>query len=810
MPSQAVKQNCLSKLEGASSTAFQEDGAVVSGTTRSVPSMLDLGPPAYDQNQIADFLSKPIMIAQGNLSTSSSVGTQIAAGTIANSLTSNALWVDKIKGYNLIRATAHIKVVVNANPFQAGRLLLTFLPCFDIYSVPEKRMRFRTLAQMTTQPNVELDVQDSSCELAIPYVTPFPYYEVMSQIYDWGEWRLFLLSPLNTGATGPSTAPYAVFLWFDDVQLAAPVFPQSATEPVGNRSRRRRNFGALKQEEEAQAKKGIISNTLSVVSSSMMNLGSLPGIGSYAASLGSATAIGSKIAAMFGYSKPIDSTLPHPMYRLPFKNLHTTDGSATSSMLALHSSVNVDPLPDAFGSSVDEMSVAFLKAIPAYWGRFTWSNAALYGTQLWQNDVDPLNFLETSTQTLAATTVTYKTGQPLFMLAHFFLYWRGGFEITLKFVKTKFHTGRLIIAFTPQSVSPSIANSPYVLREIIDLSTANEVTLKIPYLRSQSWLTLPTQSPRTVNSHPDDISGAFNVMVLDPLRAPETASSSIEVLMYVRPGDDFELAVPTGGIAAPFAPESGMELRGSRTASAVENTELISKPIGNASELAYSYSHGGACIGDPFVSIKQLVTAARKFYSSPAGYPGTTITMNPSPSVVFLQDPVTGLLGPPGGAIYGDWLSIVTSAYAFCRGGYRIINANPTPGLATYNFVNETVGQSQIANTVPTVFTPDCDSGPNVMNVATAALQAHRDLNSGADIIVPHFGRTPIRLNRFLSGIYPYLMSPGLAYPDIFNTRVAISTTSENAAGYLRAGADDFCLGYFIGFPPLAVSVTTL
>lgn len=802
-----MKQNCLSKIEGASSTAFQDDGAVVSGTTRSQPSMFDLGPPAYDKNEIADFLSKPILIAQGNLSTASSHGTQLAVGSIANDMLAQPLWADKLKGYNLVRATAHIRVVVNANPFQAGRLLLTFLPCFDVYNSSEASMRFRTIAQMTTQPNVELDVQDSSCELAIPYVTPLPYYEKSTAIYDWGEWRLFVLSSLSTGSTGPTTAPYAIFMWFDDVQLAAPVFPESSVEPIGSRSRQRRNFGALKREEEQQAKSGVISNTLSKVSSSMMVLGSLPGIGSYASSLGSATSIGSRIASMFGYSKPLDVSLPSPMYRMPFKNLHTSDGSATSSMLAVHSSVNVDPLPDAFGSSVDEMSVAFLKAIPAYWGRFTWNSSTLYGSQLWQNEVDPLNFLESSYQTLAGRTVTYRTGQPMFMLAHLFLYWRGGFEITLKFVKTKFHTGRLVIAFTPQLSSPTIASSAYVLREIVDLSTANEVTLRIPYLRAQSWMSMRSQSPRTIGGQLDCISGCINIMVLDPLRAPETASSSIDVLMYVKPADDFELAVPTGGVVAPFSPESGQELTGSRSVSGLENTTLISKPIGNADEPKFSYSHHGACIADPFVSLKQLATMARKFYSSPAAYPGVTMNLNPSPSVVFQQDGGTGLLAPPGGGLYGDWLSIITSAYAFCRGGYRIINANAASGLTTYYFMNETAGSSQIANTVPTVYTADCDAGPNIMSTATANFIVHRDLNSGSDIIVPHFGRTPIRLNRFISGSNPYLMPANLGYPDIFNTRVAISTTSQNNKGYMRAGADDFCLGYFIGFPPLAVSV---
>lgn len=796
----------MSKVEGASSTAFQDDGAVVSGVARPFEStFVSLGPPPFDDGNIESFLSKPIMVDKGTLSTLDTVGQLKTSINVSDQLLGNDMWLQKIKGYNLIRATAHFKFVVNANPFQQGRMILSFVPCYQHFNSTEKAARNTCLAQMTTQPNVELDIQDASCEFVAPYVTPFPYFERSTRLYDWGTLFVNVLSPLQTGSGGAADASWALFLWFTDVELAGPIVPESGVVAKGSRSRRRKKIGSLAIEEEADSKQGVISSPLSTFSRGMMVLGDLPMVGSYFQSLGSASSVASRIAKMFGYSKPLDVANVGPMMRMPFKGAHTTDGLAPSTVIGLHSSVSIEPMPDAFGATIDEMSFAFLKAIPAFWGAFVWQDTDVYGANLWSSQVSPTYMLETKTYTRAGKTAYTYNGQPAFMLSYFFQYWRGGVEVTLKFVKTKYHTGRLVFSYIPSNFGATLPQSEYLLREVIDLSTADQITLKIPNLRSQAWLSNPSQQPRTFYQT-DSIAGTIRVHVLDQLRRPETASSSIKVLMYVRPAEDFEIAVPIGAAATVFSPESGVELKGSRS-SAVENSLLIPKGVGNSEEQTFDVSFQGSCMGDPFVSVKQLCTAPRRFYSTPVGYPGDTMNINMAPSVLFAQDGTTGQLGGPAAGIYGDWLTIVSSGYAFCRGGYRLVNPSVATTAVNRAFLmNEATNQTQIGNTIPTIYTGNSDGGPNPLSLANASLTAFRDGNSGIDFLIPHFGRTPIRLNRYLSGVNPYVMSAGNQYPDIFNTRVAFQSISTNG-NWLRAGADDFSLGYFIGFMPLVYSL---
>jgi hypothetical protein len=81
------------------------------------------------------------------------------------------------------------------------------------------------LTQKTQHPNVEIDCNDSSGVIKIPYVTPSSWYDVNQAIYDWGTVYLDVLSPLNTGSGGETNVEYTVFLHFENFELDAPYAP---------------------------------------------------------------------------------------------------------------------------------------------------------------------------------------------------------------------------------------------------------------------------------------------------------------------------------------------------------------------------------------------------------------------------------------------------------------------------------------------------------------------------------------------------------------------------------------------------------
>jgi len=822
VPSEAVRNEALMNVNGPSSTTFQDDGATTMGAARSTAGLADLGPVPFDRNEIADFLAKPVMVGNGSMSTTDATNTTLFTGSISTMLLAQDIWYRKLGGYNLIRATAHVKIVVNANPFQQGRLILTFLPCYRHMNSTEQAARNVTLPQITTQPNVELDIADSSLEMAIPYVTPMYYFNRSLDIYDWGSVFLKVLSPLKTGSGGQTSCSYSVFLYFTDVELAAPRYGPESTKKITKK--KMRSYGILQSEEETLAQRGVVSTTLSKISESANIMSKLPVVGGYAGVLSSVTSTASKIASLFGWSKPMNVSDSQAFVQRPFRFLHHSTGSSDSTMLGLSHSVVVDPIPDFAGSSVDEMSVSFLKAIPAYVDNASWAVTDVHATTIFSLDVGPANLLGQDSKTVAGRLTGYRTGVPMFMVAQLFDLYRGGIEVTLKFIKTDFHNGRLAISFTPNDNVLTFAQTVYVLREIIDLRTAKEITLKIPYLAGQNYLSTGFNQVITTNGSPDSRLGTLSVHVLDPLRAPETVAQTVEILIYAKPAEDFELAVPIGSKALPFSPESNFvfkpfQRKGRKFAvsdyvpesgmSSVTNTTLVSKSLGDSSVPDMTLDHNRISVGDPFTSVKQLLVSSRRIFMSTS--PGTaTINVNPSSCMLTSVNGVTGQVSGPGATLWGDYINFFSSAYLLCRGGYRLSNASLSSLSLRSYLLPETTDTFAISNALPSTYDSSTFSVPNV-DIYCGGLSAYRSQGDvGVDFTTPHYGRTHVRLNRFQSGPNPYMRPAANALPDSYAYRVGIGGMTGTDRYWVRSGSDDFCLGYFIGFMPTAVVNTAV
>lgn len=798
----------MNSVTQQSSTAFQDDGRVTTKIARSI--LNSSGPVPFDQNEVADFLGKPVIISSGTVSTADAKGTLKYSTSIATAMEAQQIWYRKLAGYNMIRATAVLKLVVNANPFQAGRLVMTFVPCFRHLNSTEQAARSVDNAQDTVQPNVELDIADSSAEFEIPYITPTYYYNRELQWYDWGTVFLKVLSPLVVGSGGETDYEYTLFLSFKDVELAAPIYgPESSLRSGPKAQTRARRNDMTLYKESSQASGGVITSTAAkiaaasdVIKTSVFTkipiVGTAISMGSEFLS-GAASAV-SSVASLFGWSKPLSQEAQVSFFTHPFKWLANSDGVMASDVPSFTSNPLVIPNFSTFGTSVDEMSMPFLRKIPSQFSEFNWATTAVAGTALYTLDLTPANLVRTLTKTSGANTTSYVLGSPLFMLSRMFNYYRGGVEITFKFVKTTFHSGRLAVVFEPKAgANTSLAQSPYVLREIVDLRSANTLTLKIPFLFGSSYRSTGFGNTARVSSQLDVSLGTLRVIVLNELRAPETTTSTIQTLVYANPADDFELALPIPNRNALFSPESGL--------SSVMNQKLEEKGIGN-SEIEVDPSHFMKCTSDPVLSLKQLLTSARRILCTDSGISsGFTCYLFPQAAALFRESGSTNLAGPAGG-LFGDYISFLTSGYAFSRGGIRLVNGGiSTTASSTIWMLPTQFDDVGATSVLPTgaVLQP-WNAAPLTAN--TMAPIVNRTGSGGAcDLVVPFYSKTPIRMNRFQSATHPavYWSLSKDPLPDSPTVSVAIQGGLNNNT-WFRSGADDFCLGYFIGFMPLAVS----
>jgi len=581
-------------MEQAITTTFVDDG--ISDTVSYGMKRPD---DKYSGNyqSIIDFMAKPHLINQTTWASTDTANTILSSSStpsIGSYLASVTEWANKLQGFNLCRGTAVLKLVLNATPFQAGMLLLHFLPNINERESGTDLMYNSSLSAKVQQPSVAIDCRDSAVELRIPYVNSYNWFELKDAIHDWGNFYISVLSPLAVDASGQLTADVSLYLSFEDFELAAPLCAQA---------RRPRSKVISKGEAEAEAVMGggPVSSALRTVSNIADAVSSVPSLSAYATPVAWAADLAAGVASWFGFSKPVMQTAPIYTYEQSNRYQTTTDGVDTSYPLTWRTDNTLRVLEDVSLRDEDEMSFEFLKrvhtlALPGTPTSYSlsWANSTTSGTSLTTNPiyVSPTSIYFQNTSTDGAHVTTWKQGSPVFALSQMFSHWRGSFKVRFKFVKTQFHTGRLQFTWTPGHTTltaPDLNTSILSLREIVDIRFCDEVTLELPYLITSPFLPI-SNTGVTAGSY----SGRLDVIVLNELRAPETVSSSIEVLMFWFAGDDFEFNGADAG-ARYFPPYK---------AHAVPVLDTV---IGDQAVPVKNSSPADECFGEYFCSIKQLL-----------------------------------------------------------------------------------------------------------------------------------------------------------------------------------------------------------
>jgi hypothetical protein len=775
-------------------TAFQDDGQMKLNDNR-LQQDLQLSVPKFDDNSIKLFLAKPKLVRSGKFTSADLPNDALTSFSIGNELINDAFWTNKMQGYRYIRGTAVIRLVVNAQPFQAGRLLLHALPCYEnvVAITPAFAKHNVVLAQKTVHPNVELDLRDTAVELRMPYVSPYQWFDIplaeddaFTKFGDWGTVWLTVLSSLR--ALTLFEVSYSIFLHFEEVEMAAPWVVESARTTHGRK--------LIQRERKNLAKPtGTISSTLDALRDPISAFSRVPFIGKGITDVADALLEGaSGILSVFGYSKPTDMSKPQIMLSKPHHQVGNFNGSNFSDVIALDAGNQIPAMSNFSGTDLDEMSFSYLKKIPAYTGFFEWSASDIEGALIHTIQLSPRFIGELRSYTLSGKNFRSQYPPPYGYLAHMFDQYRGGQEITLKFVKTQYHSGRLVISYVPGSVTTSIDATQLLYREIVDLRESSEITLKIPYMFNTPYVDTSVAA------------GLIQIHVLNELECASTVSQTIDVLVYANAADDFELAVPSADRML-IVPEGG------------EMQHLVTKGIGGVSIPDPSLGPSESCVGEIFVSLKQLLMSSRLWFGR--AFDTTTIgnytIMNIKPffHVLYSPDVAAATNGvykkPPFGV---DYLSKLATGFLFERGGIRLTQpASSSVNGSTYANLARRINDAY-SGAGYDIINPDA-VGPftvsSGIDSGTAPLALRGTSYQGVlDITVPHYAKTHIRFVRAVTDTAAGTFVSSDDYPKHDCMITFRTQTLDNLRGSLRGAADDYALGYFIGFFGIAEFVNPL
>jgi hypothetical protein len=727
---------------------------------------------------IRDFMAKPISVSFGTFSTSNVANDTLYSSSIAAFL-ANTMWKNKWNGHHGIRATCVIRVELNAMPFHAGLLMLKVSPGNSANAIQASRTQ--NIAQFSQMPGAIFSLRQTEAIIKVPYRGPWYFYDLTSSVnqFDWGTVYLKVYSPMRTAATSSQSVDYSVWVNWEDVELCTPTLPQSAWGPS---SGSRAGIKMLRKISEPEKETGPVSKVFGGVSSIASGLGSIPMLSSIMGHTKWFSDLAQGLASSYGWSKPpVVSGVSRMAMNLHAYD-HNVDGSDASVPLGLIVEPSISPIADIGYSSEDEMSINFIKRQWSHFQTLQWStsSAGILNTLA----VRPLLFQYTGTDTTLGNSINWVAHTPISFLSSLSRYWRGSVEVRLRIAKTDYHSGRLQVAWAPGYTDPLTSNYEYLMREIIDIRHGDTFCFTLPYMVMRQW------------SASEQISGYFKVTVVNSLRAASTVDSTVDICIEVRGGLDLEFSLPNPTKLIPYRPQMD--------ATVEESTELRCATIGGVSD-PQDDNESEITMGELFVSFSQLVKRHSRVCVRNTSQPTATsgFVYPYSLGGVRRINSVTALTL---GALSCDNISLITSLYAFWRGGIRYRMLTDAPANQQIGWlVNGLVG-SPHAGANALIGDNGLTGGliTNLSVYGAASVASTPGDSCGFSYRVPAY-----QPGRYRETDISFASSDTLDEKDTLLLMFWDTIGASPFAGSMwRAASDDFQCGLFVCIPILCVSIS--
>lgn len=561
-PAPGTKEEALAPLTTEQITAFADQDA--GWTTEKVgtyESTMDLG--NNSDSELGNFLQRPIR---------QSAQTWVVGQPFFYKFNPWAAFCenpyvrDKIKNYKLLRMKLNVKMVISGTKFHYGRALVSYNPFTlgDQVTV-DRNFVSQDLIQASQKPHFFLNpTKNTGGELKLPFFWPDNYLRIPEA--DWqnmGDITISSFANLLHANGGDDPVTITTYIWAEDVVLTTPT---SADPPLSSQAGRRgkrmskndRSNTINSQDEYGQ---GIISKPAAAVAKTAGALTQLPIIGPYMR----ATEIGanatSRIAQLFGYSRPNIVSDIVQVKPSPTGNLANTDAADGAMKLTLDSKAELTVDSRTVGlDGTDEMGILDYVKRESYLTQFTWTPGASPDTLLWNTRVEPMQ-LDNIAEEIHMT--------PLAHMATCFEQWQGSLKFRFQVVKSDFHKGRILVRWDPNQFTSAVDYNTNYSR-VVDIAETDDFEIVVGWGQSQPWKLCGTpyktgsnfsSTARLLNEPNTNglyTNGILELSVLNDLVSP-SLDAPISINVFVSACDDFKLAAPRNSVLNNYHlwPEAG-------------------------------------------------------------------------------------------------------------------------------------------------------------------------------------------------------------------------------------------------------------
>jgi len=719
--------------------------------------------PTVPDAEIATWLGRPVIKLSGTVP--SAVGFFSFYDLTWGNLSTNPIWERKLRNYLGFRATVVATLKVSATPFHAGILRLWYDPNIPASFATDSFIYQRLERPCTfVKPGMNMNFQDTTeLVMRIPWSSPVPYMDVTNTASNpqcnLGRIGLTLLTDA-TPASGTVSPTYTMYLHLEDIELVGrTVSGFTGVAP---------QMGLVEDLQQTRAISSTLLSAGKIGHVLARGFRSVPLLPTAFDTFGKFARLAGGYAAALGFSKPNVSAPPSRMVKMKDVFTYNDTGGDLLTVAATSHDAGL-PVEPVFGCNVNEMSIDYISQVEGLISDTAVTTQAaetlVYSCVLSPSSLffqsTRVNFpiMELGLNVTPTAPFTSVCISPSFGAAMAANLWAGGFKFRFSLSKTKFHTGRLAVVFSP-SVSdanhmgirglagwayPTYPECEGCLRKEVDIRGLSEFEFEVPYTCTQEAL------PFT------GYIGFVHVFVIDPIRSPAT--------------------VPTGMRMLVSASMPGLKVFGTSNQSFVPTTRT---------ENVLAQFGSDDAIPD---RVDSVISWAKRptFFTLASG--ATVVGFN-------LSDPTytPNRTAPTAMTINRtSWYDVYASAYAYMRGGI-IHRQRLRSAVSTFMSTVSATG-------------PNSTSAGNTANVlpglTAGTLQSYHNNNDlFLNTYQPSFVSTACRRIKAGNVANPNLDKRTFATEPnqtIVNSTLGAGDQQE----YARVAADDTAFGYFMGFPPM-------
>lgn len=755
--------------------------------------------------ELTEYFRRPVAITAGTLSTAVRLpiyNLDFTGGSIINSFSGG---LTRLTGVYGVRFTAVFTLQVAATPFHQGILAMNWQ-----YAISQTTgsgyefKRFSSSQTCTNIPHVRCDLStDTMVQLRVPFMYPYEYFPLVgsSNAPPYGIFAINTLTPIPT-VSGISAPGYQVYLHLEDLEFFGAT-PQTTTTVTLQSGKK---LAPISEEFEDESRPfSSATHALSkVVRYAAKGVPLLSSIGGPTSWFLEKTA---GALRSFGFSRP---QVVDPVMRIVKYDTigeHNVDVPNSGLVCGPLASNQLRVSPKFAGTDVDEMSLKYVLSQYSQIQNFPITTSSAVGSLLYVTPVSPCAmwfrtggtapYCNVAAPTIAPAGTNCFNPSGLFYFSQMFKYWKGSMKFRFTFSKTKMHGGRVMIAYLPYDdtgyeldtlgYKPTIpipaygvnGPDPFGISAVFNLRDGNVFEFEVPYLSARPFLNFANDS------------GSLVMYVVDALQAPSVVAQSINVMVEVCAGADFELA----NVRPPLYPPA---FNGTVTLQS-------GKVLSNTKEDVSEYT-----VGESISSLKQLIMIPKTTWTSVTA--GTLFNLwvppwytqpVPSASTTAPTAHLTESFGFGG---------CIAACFAFVKGGTDFhAYANQGNGSNMYLVIRQAPANVNTTTTQTPAQAP-YSASPRVINSSGCVL--HARLPSYQTIL-----RYPAWVIRAFSAIasawgangvrYPATPTPyqnGFMPPALYVFSMLPAATGKVMTS--RAASDDAACGLYMG-PPQCLLLST-